>query len=106
MFLPPKYYLGEQVNSYTGPKPREWQLEAISTWEKHHTGIIQAVPGAGKTILAVKTITEKLEENPNLKILIVCPRLTLIQQWVNAITDFSTIKEKDIYEISSKTEKQ
>ena len=94
------------MNSYIGPKPREWQLEAISVWEKHHKGIIQAVPGAGKTILAVKAITTKLEETPDLKILIVCPRLTLIQQWINSITEYSTIKEKAIYEISSKTEKQ
>ena len=94
------------MNIYTGPKPRDWQLEAFSAWDKHHKGIIQAVPGSGKTILAVKAIAEKLEENPDLKILIVCPRLTLIQQWINAITDYSKLKKKDIYEISSNTEIQ
>ena len=94
------------MSLYIGPKPREWQLEAISAWEKHNKGIIQAVPGAGKTILAVKAITEKLEENPKLKVLIVCPRLTLIQQWITAITSYSSIKKKEIYEISSNTETQ
>ena len=94
------------MSLYIGPKPRDWQLEAISVWEKHHNGIIQAVPGAGKTILAVKAITQKLEENPDLKILIVCPRLTLIQQWITAIRDYSKIKKKDIYEISSNNETQ
>ncbi len=89
------------MSLYIGPKPREWQLEAISAWEKQHNGIIQAVPGAGKTILAVRMIAQKLEENPNLKILIVCPRLTLIQQWISAIHDYSKLKKKDIYEISS-----
>jgi len=94
------------MSLYIGPKPREWQLEAISVWEKHHDGIIQAVPGAGKTILAVKAIADKLEENPDLKILIVCPRLTLIQQWITAIHEYSKIKKKDVYEISSNNETQ
>ncbi len=62
------------------------------------------MPGAGKTILAVKMLTKKLEEEPNLKILIVCPRLTLIQQWLDSIKEYSTLKSSDIYEISSNNE--
>lgn len=89
---------------FRGPTLRQWQTEAISAWEKHRYGIIQAVPGAGKTILAVRMLTKKLEEEPNLKILIVCPRLTLIQQWVDSIKEYSTLKNKDIYEISSNNE--
>jgi superfamily II DNA or RNA helicase len=89
---------------FRGPTLRQWQTEAISAWEKHRYGIIQAVPGAGKTILAVRMLTKKLEEEPNLKILIVCPRLTLIQQWVDSIKEYSTLKDKDIYEISSNNE--
>lgn len=89
---------------FRGPSLRQWQTEAISAWEHHKYGIIQAVPGAGKTILAVRMLTKKLEEEPDLKILIVCPRLTLIQQWVGAIKEYSTLKDKDIYEISSNNE--
>ncbi|MDD4468133.1 MAG: DEAD/DEAH box helicase family protein, partial [Candidatus ainarchaeum sp.] len=89
---------------FRGPTLRQWQTEAISAWEKHRYGIIQAVPGAGKTILAVRMLTKKLEEEPTLKILIVCPRLTLIQQWVDSIKEYSTLKDKDIYEISSNNE--
>lgn len=96
---------GEQLNSlFKGPPLRQWQGEAIQAWEKHKYGIIQAVPGAGKTILAVKMLTKKLEEEPNLKILIVCPRLTLIQQWLDSIKEYSTLKSSDIYEISSNNE--
>jgi superfamily II DNA or RNA helicase len=83
---------------------RAWQGEAISAWENHSIGIIQAVPGAGKTILAVRMICNQLEKNPNLKVLIVCPRLTLIQQWIDAIGEFSNIKHKEIYEVSSNNE--
>ena len=50
------------MSIYKGPQPREWQLEALSAWEKQHKGIIQAVPGSGKTILAVNAIAKKLEE--------------------------------------------
>lgn len=89
---------------YKGPELRGWQIEAIDAWEKHKVGIIQAVPGAGKTILAVKLIAKKLEENPKLKVLIVCPRLTLIQQWIDSIHEFSNIQKKDIYEVSSNNE--
>jgi superfamily II DNA or RNA helicase len=46
----------------------------------------------------------KLEENPNIKILIVCPRLTLIQQWIDSIKDYSKIQEDEIYEVSSNNE--
>lgn len=96
---------GERLNSlFKGPKLRQWQGEAIEAWEKHRYGIIQAVPGAGKTILAVRMLTKKLEEEPDLKILIVCPRLTLIQQWTQAIKEYSHLKDKDIYEISSNNE--
>ncbi|MEK6959395.1 MAG: DEAD/DEAH box helicase family protein [archaeon] len=92
------------VQLYKGPQLRQWQEEAISAWDKHHYGIIQAVPGAGKTILAVKMLTQKLETEPNLKVIIVCPRLTLIQQWVDAIIDNTNISREEIYEVSSHNE--
>jgi superfamily II DNA or RNA helicase len=89
---------------YSGPQLRQWQLEAIEAWEKHRQGIIQAVPGAGKTILAVKMLTSKLESEDNMKILIVCPRLVLIQQWIDSILEYSNIKREEIYEVSSNNE--
>ncbi|HNV00800.1 MAG TPA: DEAD/DEAH box helicase family protein [archaeon] len=92
------------MSHYKGPTPREWQKEAIAHWSQYSKGIIQAVPGSGKTILAIETFCQKLDENPNVRVLIVCPRLTLIKQWTNEILENTTLKEKDIYEISSKNE--
>jgi len=92
------------ISLYNGPELRQWQLDAIAAWDKHKVGIIQAVPGAGKTILAVKMACAKLEEEPNLKVLIVCPRLTLIQQWIDSIQDYSKIKKDGVYEVSSNNE--
>ena len=48
--------------------------------------------------------TEKLEAEPNLKVIIVCPRLTLIQQWVDSILENSNITKSQIYEVSSHNE--
>lgn len=92
------------MSYYRGPASREWQKEAISHWSNYNKGIIQAVPGSGKTILAIETFCQKLDEDPNVKVLIVCPRLTLIKQWTNEILENTILKEKDIYEISSKNE--
>ncbi|MFA5763717.1 MAG: DEAD/DEAH box helicase family protein [archaeon] len=94
------------VQSYLGPKLRKWQTEAISHWDEYNRGIIQAVPGSGKTFLAISSFCSKIDKNPNLRVLIVCPRLTLIKQWKDQITQNTTIKENEIYEISSKNEVQ
>ena len=82
------------MSYYRGPASREWQKEAISHWSNYNKGIIQAVPGSGKTILAIETFCQKLDEDPNVKVLIVCPRLTLIKQWTNEILENTILKEK------------
>ncbi|MDD4251124.1 MAG: DEAD/DEAH box helicase family protein [Candidatus ainarchaeum sp.] len=86
---------------YNGPPLRSWQIEAIKRWNVSKKGIIQAVPGAGKTFFAIKLFCDVYEQDKDVKILIVCPRLSLIEQWKNVILENSAFKEKDIYEISS-----
>ena len=44
---------------------------------KSHKGIIQAVPGSGKTVLAIKSFCDELEKSEKLRVLIVCPRLVM-----------------------------
>lgn len=88
--------------NYKGPNLRDWQIEAIEKWKKTNKGIIQAVPGSGKTFLALKLFCDLLNENKDLKILIVCPRLSLIEQWEKVIIENSNFKKEEIYEISSK----
>ncbi len=89
---------------YTGPKLRNWQISAIKAWDVNKKGIIQAVPGSGKTFLAIKLFSDIYNQEKDLKILIVCPRLSLIEQWEKVILENSDFTKKDIYEISSKTE--
>jgi len=86
---------------YRGPALRAWQEEAIARWNVEKKGIIQAVPGSGKTFLAIKMFCDIYSNDNEVKVLIVCPRLSLIQQWKQFILDNSSFKENDIYEISS-----
>lgn len=89
---------------FRGRELRHWQNDAIAHWNQYHKGIIQAVPGSGKTVLAIKSFCDELEKNSKLRVLIVCPRLTLIKQWTDEILENTNLKENDIYEISSKNE--
>jgi len=60
----------------------EWQKKVIKLWEKNgRKGIIKAVPGAGKTRAGFKVIDYIWKENPDAKILIVCPTKQIISQW-------------------------
>ena len=94
------------TNYYHGPKLRDWQIDAITKWKKTNKGIIQAVPGSGKTFLAISLFCETFEKEKDTKILIVCPRLSLIEQWEKVIIDNTNFKKEDIYEISSKKDIQ
>jgi len=90
--------------SFKGPPLRGWQVEAFNHWCQYNKGIIQAVPGSGKTILAINAFCQKINENPNIRVLIVCPRLSLIRQWTDEIVENTSISKKEIYEISSHNE--
>ncbi|MDO8627439.1 MAG: DEAD/DEAH box helicase family protein, partial [Candidatus Diapherotrites archaeon] len=83
---------------------RQWQKDASKVWGKTNNGIIQAIPGSGKTILGLYLYKKILEEKPETKLLIVSPRLLLIGQWKKIILDSGLFKDEDIYEVSSKTE--
>lgn len=73
-----------------------WQKEAYKLWiQNDMKGIIKAVPGAGKTQAGIEIIKCVLMENPNAKIIVLCPNNQIIQQWkkyVNEqIKDFNNI---------------
>jgi RNA polymerase primary sigma factor len=62
----------------------EWQTEAVEKWVKNgRKGVLQAVPGAGKTragsVIVQSVIAEKSPETP--KIAIICPTLQIMKQW-------------------------
>ncbi len=68
----------------------QWQEECLSGWFANNgRGMVQAVTGSGKTLLAL-TAAERMEKklNQNLRIKIVVPTSTLMQQWNKALQDF------------------
>ena len=63
---------------------RRWQKEALEYFFTHDKNCLMAVPtGAGKSFLAIQIIKKLLEDEPNLKILIVVPKNVIIDKtWV------------------------
>jgi len=60
---------------------RDYQMEALEKWNTHdRRGCIVLPTGAGKTIIALKAITEV-----NSSTLIIVPTLNLMEQWFEAI---------------------
>lgn len=67
-----------------------WQEECLDRWFEHQCrGMVQAVTGSGKTLLALNAI-RRLERNlpQNLHVKIVVPSGALMRQWERALKDF------------------
>ena len=66
--------------------PYKWQETAPLEWDKvNRHGIIQGVPGSGKTQAGVEIIKFITKENPSSKTLILCPTRQILEQWKNYI---------------------
>lgn len=67
-----------------------WQEECLQKWcANQYRGIIQAVTGAGKTVLALAAIQHlHTKLHTKLKVKIVVPTNSLMQQWNKAIKNF------------------
>ncbi len=70
-----------------------WQKEAVDDWiknipERNHeaySGIVSAVTGSGKTIMALMAIQEYLKQNPTAIISVIVPTKVLMYQWATEI---------------------
>ncbi|MDO4339444.1 MAG: DEAD/DEAH box helicase [Eubacteriales bacterium] len=68
----------------------QWQEECLERWFANHgRGMVQAVTGSGKTLLAL-TAAERLEKqlNQELRVKIVVPTGALMRQWNQALRNF------------------
>ena len=70
---------------------RDYQLPAIEAAAKKDIGVIVAPPGTGKTVIALKIITEKQQPA-----LIVVHRKQLASQWTERIQTFLGIPKNEI----------
>lgn len=73
---------------------REYQQGVIETISKKDLGVIVAPPGSGKTIMALRIISEKQQPA-----LIVVHRKQLVEQWAERIGTFLNISKNEIGKI-------
>jgi len=58
---------------------RTWQAEAFAAWSASGRGVIEAVTGTGKTLLAIAVIRAVLDRGG--RVLVLVPTLELLDQW-------------------------
>ena len=87
-----------------GVKMRDYQLEAIDAWFANRgKGIFKMATGTGKTITALALVSKFFEtfkkQGQPLLLVVVCPRLNLVDQWAENLESFgvSPIKCYDGY---------
>ena len=74
-----------------------WQKDCLKQWESHGCrGIVNAVTGTGKTVLALAAVSRLLESYPDLKIRIVAPTIALANQWRQSALRILDIPGRDI----------
>ena len=83
---------------------RKWQIKALAAWrEGGRKGIVSAVTGGGKTVLALACI----DRAPEQTVLIVVPTLPLLEQWWEEVTSYFGLALDDVHIVSgSKSMKQ
>jgi RNA polymerase primary sigma factor len=63
----------------------EWQREALESWHLYRDrGVIDAVTGAGKTLLAIAAILEQVHGGG--KTVVVVPTIALLHQWADVLS--------------------
>ena len=69
---------------------RDYQKQAIETWEKHHfCGIFDMATGTGKTLTALAAVEHLYHvNNDRLGVIVLCPYQHLVEQWVEDIKGF------------------
>ncbi len=78
-------------------RPRDWQVAAISEWERHnHRGIVSVVTGGGKTVFALSCIDRLKPETS----LIIVPTTALLEQWWEEATSYFDLALDDVHIIT------
>lgn len=74
------YHIPSEADLYA------WQREAVAAWSKAgHTGVVEAVTGAGKSRMAMAAIGRALQVER--QTLVIVPTLQLVRQWVDGLRE-------------------
>ena len=73
----------------------DWQTKCLRAWElNHHRGIVNAVTGSGKTMLALAAISSLSRKYPDLRVRIVVPTIPLANQWYQSLLHNASCEEE------------
>ena len=71
-----------------------WQRDCLNTWtDNGFRGIVHAVTGSGKTVLALSAIDLLRARFPDLRVKVVTPTVALAQQWKSALLRHAPTEE-------------
>ena len=80
-----------------GIVPLPWQLAAADAWEANGgKGTIKVVTGAGKTVAALVIADRLLQRDPDFRIAVVVPTITLLRQWHLIMTQGAGIPDAHV----------
>lgn len=69
---------------------RDYQLEAIKNWvDNGYNGIFEMATGTGKTFTALGCIKELTKEIGEIVVVVACPYVHLVHQWLESIREFN-----------------
>lgn len=75
---------------------RSVQSAAVNAVSGHHTGVIVAPPGTGKTVMACALIAQR-----GVSTAVIVNRAELVNQWRERLTEFLDLPESDIGQLGS-----
>lgn len=76
-------FVGDDL--YRGPSLRRWQQEALRLWgASDHRGVVEAVTGTGKSLLAIAAIHQTVVTSGG-KALLLVPTKALLDQWFRLV---------------------
>lgn len=85
------------------PPLRQWQEQAFAAWvEADHHGIVAAVTGGGKTLLALRCVDEYRRTVPAATTVICVPTDALQEQWIDEVASYFDWPTEKVVSLTSK----
>ena len=89
-----KKHVGEPWSFTSAFEPYAWQIEATNQWNGNgNSGIVAAVTGSGKTIMAMQVVSDYLVQNTDAIISIIVPTKVLMYQWAETFAEILGLDE-------------